>query len=88
MGRGEVLHPAVSCRDDEEDVGQTLDLVEAGHQAGQHAGAVALEAGQDQGEHQVETEKCGDGPCWCCQGHRYVVPTRYRVHRHDVLGSL
>ena len=76
VGRGKVLHPAVSCSDDEEDVGQTLDLVEAGHQAAQHAGAVALQAGHHQGEHQVETHQCGDGPGGIGQGHRYVVPSR------------
>ena len=37
MGRGKVLHPPVGGRDDEEDVGQTLDLVEAGHHAAQQA---------------------------------------------------
>ena len=48
-----MLHPTVLCRDDEEDVGEALDLVEESHQAGQCHRAVGLEAGQEEREEEI-----------------------------------
>ena len=69
-----MLHPAVLRGGDEEDVGETLDVVQEGDEAGEGGGGVALQAGQYDGVHQVERQQGRHRPGGTGQGHQDLVP--------------
>ena len=62
MSAEDILHGWAVNDVEEEEVGQALQVVEEDQEPGQLGGGEVLEAGQEEGEDQVEEGQAGDGP--------------------------
>ena len=62
MSAEDILHGWTVNNVEEEEVGQELKVVEEDQEPGQLGGGEVLEAGQEEGEDQVEEGEAGDGP--------------------------